>query len=598
MSGDIDMGGGRVKNLKVIRFDDEQGVHNDILFRDTSRLSFGSYNENTYDPYIHLNDLDTQKVIELMKDIDLHGNINVKNNKRITGLQTPVGSSEPATKAYADSLANSKLSLSGGTLTGQLNMNNNILRFNPKFRFQNDSNVNMAMYCNTKFWAIKDDEVYTNLPIGMRNQKITELANGTEGTDAVNKTQLDQGLLNLDVQKLSRTGGTMTGDLNLGGNNMFNINEVNLAGNNGRFVYFTTGDGVGTNIQSAQANDTIYFSKHASIDKTLNINTSTKVSSFFGNIDINNNRISNLNGGVAPADAVNRAQLDTKLNLTGGTMTGSLNFDDEIKMRTTANKSGKIAIGMGANPSNKSNESISIGSFAGQENQGDGAVAIGSGAGYGSQGTNSIAIGKRAGYSGSNQFTSQASNSIVLNATGDFVTTGTQDSFIVKPIRNDTSNNMLFYNNSSGEITYGEPQIGETIRYINITEKGFNPSGVGHGIVCTFDPIPDGEYYFDINATVKHTQNNANADGFTFIINPSYVVSPDPVNDIDYATNLQMNNLSISSSNNTYGSKNLKWFDTRTSADNNTSITINFSYNGGGALTFDLNIRGTIKKIN
>ena len=121
---------------------------------------------------------------------------------------------------------------------------------------------------------------------------------------------------------------------------------------------------------------------------------------------------------------------------------------------------------------------------------------------------------------------------------------------------------------------------------------------MGHGIVCTFDPIPDGEYYFDINATVKHTQNNANADGFTFIINPSYVVSPDPVNDIDYATNLQMNNLSISSSNNTYGSKNLKWFDTRTSADNNSSITINFSYNGGGALTFDLNIRGTIKKIN
>jgi len=320
----------------------------------------------------------------------------------------------------------------------------------------------------------------------------------------------------------------------------------------------------------------------------------------YKDLGMNNNRISNLNGGVAPADAINRAQLDTKLSLSGGTMTGNLNFDDEIKMRTTATKSGKIAIGMGANPSNKSNESISIGSFAGQDNQGDGAVAIGSGAGFGSQGANAIAIGKRAGYTGNNTLTSQASNSIILNATGDYVTTGTSNAFFVKPIRNDNNgSNILYYNNSSGEITYGEPQnTGETIRYINVTEKAFNPTGVGHGIICTFDPIPDGEYYFDINATVKHTQNNANADGFTFIINPSYVVSPDPVNDIDYATNLQMNNLSISSSNNTYGSKNLKWFDTRTSADNNSSITINFSYNGGGALTFDLNIRGTIKKIN
>jgi len=48
VSGDINMGGGRVTNLKVIRFDDEQGLYNDILFRDTSRLSLGSYNSSTY----------------------------------------------------------------------------------------------------------------------------------------------------------------------------------------------------------------------------------------------------------------------------------------------------------------------------------------------------------------------------------------------------------------------------------------------------------------------------------------------------------------------------------------------------------------------
>ena len=47
-----------------------------------------------------------------------------------------------------------------------------------------------------------------------------------------------------------------------------------------------------------------------------------------GDINMNNNRLTNLNGGVAPADAVNRAQLDTKFDKSGGTMTGQLSMNN------------------------------------------------------------------------------------------------------------------------------------------------------------------------------------------------------------------------------------------------------------------------------
>ncbi|MCP4055171.1 MAG: hypothetical protein GY739_19440, partial [Mesoflavibacter sp.] len=493
---------------KVIRFDDEQGLYNDILFRDTSRLSFGSYNENTYDPYIHLNDLESQKIIELMKDIDLHGNINVKNNKRITGLQTPVGNSEPATKAYVDShTGGNYLPLSGGTLTGDLTFGLekkiNIGNGNRITTLVNNDIVFYKGSGSTKFFAINENENYTSQRLNMNSNKIVNVSNGTDAGDAVNRAQLDT--------KLNLTGGTITGDLNLGGNNMFNINEVNLAGNNGRFVYFATGAGAGTNIQSAQANDTIYFSKHASIDKTLNINTSTKLCSFYGNIDMNNNRISNLNGGVAPADAVNRAQLDTKLNLTGGTMTGTLNFPNN----------GVINFG-----------NTSVNNIVG----GNDFTVIRGGADH-YFAVNQLRIDSNVDYRLNNHKITELANgtagtdAVNLNQLNGKLSLsgGTMSGALAMGNNKITNVATPTAGTDAVNKNYCDNNSGETIRYINITEKGFNPTGVGHGIICTFDPIPDGEYYFDINATVKHTQNNANADGFTFIINPSYVVSPDPV---------------------------------------------------------------------
>lgn len=481
--------------------------------------------------------------------------------------------------------------------------------------------------------------------IEMNDNKIVELGDGTDTKDAVNKGQLDT--------KLSLNGGEMDenstirklGDLTFRPNNKvkltyFDDNGVSNAHYTTEVQPFTmvhrTGKNIAFYLDGEFSNVELDPGTGGSTFMTMEeSNTKVKIHNL---LDMNNKKVVNVANGTATTDAVNKGQLDQgllnldiqKLSRTGGTMTGSINFSNGIQMKGDGVAPSTISIGIGAPPNNKGSESISLGSFAGQSNQGIGAVAIGGGAGFGNQGENAIAIGKRAGYTGNNSTTYQASNSIILNATGGFLTTPTENVFIVKPIRNsNTDNNILYYNTTSGEITQGAPSLnslsmnnnkienvgtptagtdavnktyvdnfitdGETIRYVNKTFKNFNPTGTANTFIVPFTQIPDGDYYMDINATLKYLSNNANADGFTMIVHPNYVVNPSA--DFDYGTNLKLSNVSISSSNNTFGSVNLKWYDTRTSSDNNSSISITFIYNGGGALNFDVNIRGIIKKI-
>jgi hypothetical protein len=112
-----------------------------------------------------------------------------------------------------------------------------------------------------------------------------------------------------------------------------------------------------------------------------------------------------------------------------------------------------IAIGTNAGYQNQNTDAIAIGTNAGGANangigQFQGAIAIGSGAGALNQGAYSIALGYGAGNS------QQPNNSIVINATGANLGIAQQQAFYVKPIRNGDSGNVLFYDDTTGEITY------------------------------------------------------------------------------------------------------------------------------------------------
>ena len=111
-----------------------------------------------------------------------------------------------------------------------------------------------------------------------------------------------------------------------------------------------------------------------------------------------------------------------------------------------------VAVGANAGETSQGNSAVAIGEYTGTTNQGDYAVAVGRGAGYTAQGINAVAIGRLAGQ------TSQAANTIILNATGSAVNgvSAQTNSFYVAPIRTDaTPGNVLFYNTTTKEVTYG-----------------------------------------------------------------------------------------------------------------------------------------------
>jgi hypothetical protein len=109
-----------------------------------------------------------------------------------------------------------------------------------------------------------------------------------------------------------------------------------------------------------------------------------------------------------------------------------------------------VAVGSGAGYNGQGNAAVAIGSDAGSTSQGLNAVAVGAGAGYTGQGINAVAIGIQAGY------TNQAANSIILNATGTTLNQTTANTFTVKPVRQDETADAMYYNSSTGEITYAD----------------------------------------------------------------------------------------------------------------------------------------------
>lgn len=116
------------------------------------------------------------------------------NSNKITNLLAPVDGGDAANKTYVDDNTSNKLPLAGGTMTGDIDMDGN----------QIDGAVIVSSRLDTGLWA--------------NNNKITDLATPTNGGDAANKTYVDD----QDALKVSKSGDTMSGNLDMGGNNITN----------------------------------------------------------------------------------------------------------------------------------------------------------------------------------------------------------------------------------------------------------------------------------------------------------------------------------------------------------------------------------------
>jgi hypothetical protein len=139
---------------------------------------------------------------------------------------------------------------------------------------------------------------------------------------------------------------------------------------------------------------------------------------------------------------------------------------------TTTQGQWAVAIGTEAGNATQGAGSVAIGLIAGSNSQGVTAVAVGPGAGYTTQGNNAVAIGYNAGSNTQGQTavaigynagrTSQGNNSIILNATGANLNQTTANTFTVKPVRQASTANAMYYDASTGEITYDTAGGGST----------------------------------------------------------------------------------------------------------------------------------------
>lgn len=148
-----------------------------------------------------------------------------------------------------------------------------------------------------------------------------------------------------------------------------------------------------------------------------------------------------------------------------------------------------IALGFESGYTGQLARGIAIGVQAGYNTQGADAIAIGRVAGGDLQGANSVAIGFNAGR------TSQAANTIILNATGIALDQTVTNTFTVKPVRSANTGNLMFYNTTTGEISYdliaNTPSVyGEFYSTVdqtnpnvsNVNTMTFNTTGINNNV--------------------------------------------------------------------------------------------------------------------
>jgi hypothetical protein len=407
----------------------------------------------------------------------------------------------------------------------------------------------------------------TNSNISLANIVNANVTTRLTATNANITTQLTAVNANITTQLIGNTANFTS--LNVSGN--ANINQTLIIGN----IYANSGT-IGANLLTG----------------TLTTNAQPNVTSL-GNLTtlrVNNTVIHLGNNAIATNSSVS---VGNAANSNGNAVA--------IGNSSIAYTSG-VSIGHQANAAN---EAISIGSQAAAGNLsvtiGDGAasntygvavgelalaqnysVIIGAAArDYGSG--NSIAIGYNAEVNNFRSNTliigntsANANNTIIINATGTKITSTTANSLFVKPIRNANAANILFYDSSTGEVTYSnivntagnanfanfagnitqatQPNITSLGTLTSLTINGNisitgNSNITGNSVINGNSNIT-GTSIVSGNSNVANINSNGNIQAIRFISNVSNGTAPFVVNSQTEVANLNAQFANIANSTN------------------------------------------------
>ena len=276
-------------------------------------------------------------------------------NKKLRNVASPETNNDVTTKSYVD---NKALLVDGSNkMLGALNMDNRRIENVAPAR-HGFSDAVSSLHLTTFFFDLNtnDGKIEAQNPIDMKNQQISNLAEGTDNSDAITKHQLETGLApkadKTELANCLKKDGSiaLTNNLDLGNNKIVNVKEatsgtdaVNFTQlNNELFKYLhksggdMTGDirmnnnriyGIGNVENDTSAVNRKYVNDE--LDKKLDKNE---------DFSMGNNKITSLRNPDDSNELVNKSYVDQKVSQAGG----SVDLTPYLKRDGTVSVTGNL----------------------------------------------------------------------------------------------------------------------------------------------------------------------------------------------------------------------------------------------------------------
>ena len=285
-------------------------------------------------------------------------------NKKLRNVASPETNNDVTTKSYVD---NKALLVDGSNkMLGALNMDNRRVENLAPAR-HGFSDAVISLHLNTFFFDLNtnDGKIEAQNPIDMKNEKISNLAEGTDNSDAITKHQLETGLApKADKTELSnylKRDGTVS----VTGNFDFGDNIITKVGNGSQSTDVVNKGYIDTAL-AAKPNVNQVVLRDGSQDMTGNLNMSQKKivnladptgrndatgkgyvdrlfldalrldgsSKMTGNLDMSLNKIINCGQPTGARDVTNKAYVDSEVGKTlkldgSGVMTSVLDMNNQ-----------------------------------------------------------------------------------------------------------------------------------------------------------------------------------------------------------------------------------------------------------------------------
>ena len=285
-------------------------------------------------------------------------------NKKLRNVASPETNNDVTTKSYVD---NKALLVDGSNkMLGALNMDNRRVENVAPAR-HGFSDAVSSLHLNTFFFDLNtnDGKIEAQNPIDMKNEKISNLAEGTDNSDAITKHQLETGLApKADKTELAsylkRDGSiSITSDFDFGDNKITKVGNGSQSTDVVNKGYIDTALAAKPNVNQVVLRD-------GSQDMTGNLNMSQKKivnladptgrndatgkgyvdrlfldalrldgsSKMTGNLDMSLNKIINCGQPTGARDVTNKAYVDSEVGKTlkldgSGVMTSVLDMNNQ-----------------------------------------------------------------------------------------------------------------------------------------------------------------------------------------------------------------------------------------------------------------------------